>query len=143
MYLFKTKVVNGDPSRYPQGFFKEKPCGECGKIFSPGAPSHKTCSQVCADRAYTSRYLERNYNLTLVGYEEMLTEQQGLCKICGKEGFCMAAHHKLKLVVDHCHTTGAVRGLLCHNCNRALGLLKDDPKVLQNAIEYLEKQTNG
>ena len=43
------------------------------------------------------------------------------------------------LVVDHKHSTGEVRGLLCHNCNRALGLLKDDPKVLQKAMNYLVK----
>ena len=53
----------------------------------------------------------------------------------------MAEHHKSKLVVDHCHATGKVRGLLCHNCNRALGLLKDKISVLKNAIQYLEGAT--
>jgi hypothetical protein len=53
----------------------------------------------------------------------------------------MAKHHKVKIVVDHCHTTGAIRGLLCHNCNRALGLLKDDINVIKNAINYLESAT--
>lgn len=50
----------------------------------------------------------------------------------------MAAHHKMKLVVDHCHSSGVVRGLLCHNCNRALGLLKDSTRNLESAIRYLE-----
>lgn len=50
----------------------------------------------------------------------------------------MAGHHKLKLVVDHCHKTGRIRGLLCHNCNRALGLLQDDVGVLRKAIGYLK-----
>jgi len=45
--------------------------------------------------------------------------------------------HSMKLVVDHCHEGGQVRGLLCHNCNRALGLLKDDVDTLQKAIDYL------
>ena len=53
----------------------------------------------------------------------------------------MAEHHKMKLVVDHCHATGTVRGLLCHNCNRALGLLHDNTEVLLNAIKYLEGAT--
>lgn len=53
----------------------------------------------------------------------------------------MLNHHKSKLVVDHCHDTGIVRGLLCHNCNRALGLFKDKIEVLKNAIKYLEGAT--
>jgi hypothetical protein len=51
----------------------------------------------------------------------------------------MASHHKMKLVVDHCHASGSVRGLLCHNCNRALGLPKDSDEVLQRAISHLRE----
>lgn len=50
----------------------------------------------------------------------------------------MSSNHKMKLVVDHCHATGHVRGLLCHNCNRALGLLKDSEQALQRALKYLQ-----
>lgn len=64
-------------------------------------------------------------------------DQSGLCAICGGEGFTMKECHSLKLVVDHCHATGKVRGLLCHNCNRALGLLKDSSESLRCAINYL------
>ncbi len=53
----------------------------------------------------------------------------------------MADHHEAKLMVDHDHTTGEVRGLLCHNCNRAIGLLREDPERLRRAIEYLEGAT--
>lgn len=53
----------------------------------------------------------------------------------------MKPSHKLKLVVDHCHSSGEVRGLLCHNCNRALGLFKDSRENLLNAVEYLEGAT--
>jgi hypothetical protein len=81
----------------------------------------------------------RTYGIDMAEYERMLDEQGGRCQICGDEGFTMAKHHKLKLVVDHCHTTGKVRGLLCHNCNRALGLFHDSTESLQRAIEYLQK----
>lgn len=129
------------PSKYPQGFFKQKPCRECGKVFSPQAPSHSTCSQECADRRHTSFYLQRNYKITLTDYERMLAEQGSKCRICLGEGFVLAAHHKAKLVVDHCHATGVVRGLLCPNCNRALGLLQDSTEALKRALHYLEGAT--
>lgn len=129
--------MTATPSKYPQGKFKDKACASCGSTFSPVAPSHKTCSQVCADRLLASRYLQRTYGITLDDYEAMLEEQGGRCAICGSEGFTMAAHHKAKLVVDHCHKTGKVRGLLCHNCNRALGLFKDSRDSLMKAIDYI------
>ena len=69
----------------------------------------------------------------------MLTRQNNLCAICKKEGFKINKNTALNLVVDHCHVTGVVRGLLCHNCNRALGLFKDNIESLNTAILYLEK----
>ena len=107
-------------------------------MFEPLAPSHLTCSQECADRLATNRYLLRNYNITLAEYEQMSAAQGHKCYICQGEGFLMASWHKVKLVVDHCHTTGKVRGLLCHNCNRALGLFQDSPESLKRALDYLE-----
>ena len=130
--------MTASPSKYPQGYFKPKPCKECGSIFEPQAPSHLTCSQECADRLLVTRYLLRNYKITLADYEKMYLAQEGKCKICGGEGFLMAEHHKVRLVVDHCHSTGMVRGLLCHNCNRALGLLQDSVDSLQRALDYLK-----
>jgi hypothetical protein len=45
----------------------------------------------------------------------------------------------VKLAVDHCHDTGKVRRLLCHNCNRALGLFKDNSDILRKAADYVEE----
>lgn len=77
--------------------------------------------------------LKRAYGITAEQYSEMLLRQGGTCAIChgpptrGDDGF----------VVDHCHVTGVARGLLCHMCNSALGLLLDDPEVVRRAMEYL------
>ncbi|CAB4179406.1 Recombination endonuclease VII [uncultured Caudovirales phage] len=73
-----------------------------------------------------------------MSYQELLMikeDQDYKCAICGvhEENVTKA------LAVDHDHATGLVRGYLCNNCNRGIGLLKDDPKVLQNAIDYLER----
>ena len=128
------------PSKYPQGRFNIKKCRCCGKPFQPKAPSHFYCSQECADVAHASAYLQRNYGISFADYNGLLKKQGGKCAICGGEGFLMKACHRIKLVVDHDHATGKVRGLLCHNCNRALGLLHDNPVTINNALEYLKVQ---
>lgn len=135
------EAFTATPEKYPQKYFKVKPCRQCKTDFSPIAPSHLYCSDVCADAAYAERLLQRNYNVSRQTVEDMHKAQNNKCAVCGGEGFKMAEHHKSKLVVDHCHITGKVRGLLCHNCNRALGLLKDKISVLKNAIQYLEGAT--
>lgn len=131
--------MTAKPSKYPQKYFKEKECRECGTKFKPQAPSHHYCSSECGKKGKTSAYLKRNYGIDLDTYYGLLRVQDNKCGICKGEGFTMAKHHELKLVVDHDHETGKVRGLLCHNCNRALGLLKDDKKALLRAIVWVEE----
>lgn len=144
-YAFRNRLQKdqtASPYKYPNKRFKDKPCKNCGSLFSPTSPCNLYCSQECADDGLTSAYLQRTYDITIEDYRVMYKEQSGTCKICNSEGFLMnPKRHKCKLVVDHCHTTGKVRGLLCHNCNRALGLLKDSINTLANAIKYVEGAT--
>jgi hypothetical protein len=70
----------------------------------------------------------KKYNISLEDFESMKESQSGLCKICSQ---------KRKLVVDHCHMTSRVRGLLCNSCNKALGFVDDNTSILQNMIQYL------
>lgn len=69
-------------------------------------------------------------------YLKMLEEQDNKCAICLTSNMDL---EKL-LSVDHCHTTGKVRGLLCNNCNLALGNFKDSITSLENAIKYLKNE---
>lgn len=133
--------MTATPEKYPQGFFKDKACRKCGTIFSPKAPSHLYCSQDCANYAWSDNYLKNTYGVSKEHYDGIHREQKGKCAICGGEGFLMTKHHWSKLVMDHDHKTGLVRGLLCHNCNRGLGLFKDNKEVLATAIQYLERAT--
>jgi hypothetical protein len=82
-----------------------------------------------------NRNLIRNYGITLEDYNKMFGEQNGCCAICGKHQQDL----KASLHVDHNHTTGAVRGLLCHHCNVGLGHFEDNITLLSNAIAYLEE----
>lgn len=89
--------------------------------------------------------LAKNYGLTVEEYNAMLRRQGGVCAVCGKDE---PAEHgrtgkQFRLAVDHCHETGAVRGLLCQKCNRAIGLFGDDPILIRKAISYLLRNREG
>ena len=129
--------------KHPNKHFREKPCRVCGAGFRPEAPSHLYCSERCKVDGYDHAYLMRTYGIPLRSYQETFETQGGSCKLCGTSGFKMRDWHRKTLVVDHCHSTGKVRGLLCHNCNRALGLLQDNTDVLARAIVYLEAHREG
>ena len=93
-----------------------------------------------ADRARKSRRgrnLKAKYGITIEEYDTILEEQGGRCAICGSHSNESAFHTEF-FAVDHCHETGRIRGLLCNNCNRALGFLKDDPVVVSSALTYLK-----
>jgi len=77
-------------------------------------------------------YLKRTFGITPEDYDAMLEKQGGCCAICRRE-----ARTDTSLHVDHCHETGAIRGLLCFDCNAGLGKFQDDPAILQAAIAYL------
>lgn len=81
--------------------------------------------------------LRAKYSITLNDYDRMLDEQNHRCRICGRP---QGAGGK-ELVVDHCHTTGRVRGLLCGHCNSGIGMFEDNPLRLAAAIAYLRGET--
>ena len=82
--------------------------------------------------------LKKQYGITLAQWEAMYVAQGGVCAIC-KECEDEKSTRYANLAVDHCHTTGNVRGLLCNACNRAIGLLRDDPVRARRLAEYLEQ----
>lgn len=69
-----------------------------------------------------------NYRITPEQYDILLQSQNGCCAICRKVR---------PLVVDHCHRTCRVRGLLCHKCNAAIGMLEEEKANFENAVRYL------
>lgn len=79
-----------------------------------------------------SANLKRFFNMSIDDYVKMFEFQKGKCGICKTE------HKPFGLVVDHCHKTGKVRGLLCSKCNSAIGMLGDDFKDVKRACDYLK-----
>lgn len=69
--------------------------------------------------------------------QELIDSFTGFCKVCNIAE--IECNHKLNM--DHCHKTGKFRGWLCENCNRALGCVKDDPRILNNLMEYLNENS--
>jgi hypothetical protein len=78
--------------------------------------------------------LKRTFGISKEEYTALLAEQNGRCAICGGGETSVRSKH---LAVDHCHTSGVIRGLLCSTCNAGLGCFKDRPDLLSGAIHYL------
>jgi hypothetical protein len=78
--------------------------------------------------------IKRVYDITKEQYENMLQQQNFCCAICSSN---VESQRDKTLVVDHCHTTGKIRGLLCHSCNTGIGLFKDNEQNLMKAYNYL------
>jgi hypothetical protein len=99
-------------------------------------PCHNARGRASRDRVGGARtyHLKRRYGITAAQADAMLADQGGLCALCRT---APAAH------VDHDHATGAVRDLLCFNCNGGLGQFKDDPALLRAAARYLEAHRAG
>ena len=85
-------------------------------------------------------HLKRRYNITPQEYETKLASQDYKCALCGKDASDNKRGGKLEpLYVDHCHTSGKLRDLLCHQCNSGLGQFKDNIEFLLKAVDYLHK----
>ncbi len=126
-------------------------CARCSKEFQPYKKNHKYCSPSCRlgrwkDPNYQRKWylanrekqircnrnaqLKRDYGITLEGFNQLVAAQNGCCALCG------VAYPRL--VVDHCHSSGKIRAILCDLCNTGIGKLKENPVLLRKAADYIE-----
>ena len=82
--------------------------------------------------------IRHRHGLSVAEYEAMSACQRGLCEACG-----LPPEDGRPLFVDHCHATGAARGLLHPKCNSALGFAKDSPAILRAMADYLERHAKS
>jgi len=90
---------------------------------------------------YRGKSLQKQFGIGIVEYDAMYEKQNGLCGICGvgETALNPKTGKPRYLAVDHCHTDGRIRQLLCGQCNTGLGCFKEDMKLLAKAIAYLKK----
>ncbi len=125
--------------------YNKKVCDTCGenKLLSEFPPARygPKCFACRAEATHNLslkevrrfQMLPATYGIDRAYYEKQLAEQDGRCAICR-----LPPPPGKVLCVDHCHMTGAVRGLLCNSCNTALGQFKDSIPSLQRAVDYLK-----
>lgn len=118
-----------------------KICRQCDIGKSDDRFKLKTICKSCEKENYKDRKdnnrnnrYKKIYNIDLEQYNRMLKDQDYRCFICLKH----INELEKQLSVDHCHITGKVRSLLCNSCNIALGLLKEDPRIIRNLLIYSE-----
>jgi hypothetical protein len=123
-----------------------KPTSAFPKNASKRAGHDSECRRCKRNRENTEEYREakrfqallRKYGITREEYETLYSAQDGRCAVCDRlEDKTNEYGEPMPLVVDHNHDDGEVRGLLCTGCNKALGLLGDDPHVISAAHLYL------
>lgn len=110
-------------------------------------PYCKPCRKVFTSKSYydnpqrqRERAMKHNYGMTFDELKVKAEAQDYACEICSRDfkaDFDSWNHRQVN--IDHCHTTGAVRGILCQDCNHLLGRAHDDTKTLRAAIKYLTK----
>ncbi|MFK0112770.1 endonuclease VII domain-containing protein [Streptomyces sp. NPDC091217] len=124
----RPRVMAPEGHKYCQRCEQIKPHSEWDRngTASDGLSTRCKACRAVEGRAY---HLKRNYGLTEAERDAMIAAQYGLCAICLD---APPVH------VDHCHKTGRVRGVLCFNCNSAIGKLRDKPDAARRAAAYLE-----
>ena len=123
-----------------------KTCSKCGKSHPEDfyykdkgyATGVKPMCKACSRAANKKWSIKSKYGITPEEYREMLLFQNGVCAICQKPETAMRNGSFKDLAIDHNHSTGKVRGLLCSRCNMGIGYLMDNAENLRRAADYCE-----
>lgn len=118
-------------------YVPSRPCKHGHSLRWVGTNNCVSCEEMRKEgyrEARREARLLKKYGIASSVYEAMSEEQQGKCAICTEVIEDRSLFH-----VDHCHSTGKVRGLLCSRCNQAIGLLRENPNIIRRAASYVER----
>ena len=126
---------------------EEKPLDEFNSN-TTRADGKQTYCRKCGHAKQTEWYYKRKHKITIQERDALLVKQNGICPICKneiafKENKGRGLNTGNEAVVDHCHDSQKIRGVLCGHCNTGLGAFKDNPFSLENAIEYLLRSVDA
>jgi len=110
-------------------------CEVCGRVRIKPKQKGKKWACIVYEREYSGAGYKRRklgYRVNILAHAEKIKSLENKCEICGTLDF--------GLVVDHDHSTGKFRGLLCNPCNKALGFFRDNPEVLESAARYIRER---
>lgn len=125
-----------------------KKCSSCGKEKTlqrfykdkRAKDGRMSMCKVCRGKKYDrgdsrrDRNLKYRYGISIEEYDELLQQQKGACAICDKK----YEKGSKQFHIDHCHDNGHIRGILCHDCNTALGKLGDSIDAIKKVLKYLK-----
>lgn len=122
-----------------------KTCSKCKKTF-PATLEYfhrnhgklRSSCKSCERKRRRAQHLKSLYNIDCSEYGKLLAKQGYKCAICDKK-LKKSKKEGKHAAVDHCHKTGKIRGILCHQCNRGLGMLGDTLCQLKKAVKYLSE----
>ena len=123
-----------------QEFYCLRTCRQCSCLYFVGQGNY--CNDNCRSLGTKKQELVRllrTFGSTIEEYEALMLEQDNYCAICHEPEKQILNGKIKRLAIDHCHTTGKVRGLLCQRCNTGIGRFDDNVVLLKQAIQYLEK----
>ena len=144
----KTKTCNGCKNELPLERFSRRLngyqhlCKPCQSVYQKNyVRRNDPKARALANRKWR---LMKEFGITVEQYDAMLAEQNGVCAVC-KQPESLIHHLTQKpspLSIDHCHSSGKVRQLLCNRCNTTLGKVADNPDLLEKLAAYLRRHSD-
>jgi RNA polymerase-binding transcription factor DksA len=133
----KAEQYHGKECKYGHGTLRYRSNRNCVTCTDTATPRWNAANPEKLRQIWFRSNIKKKFGLTEEAYNQMLAAQGGVCALCGDPP------GKRRLAVDHCHTSGAIRALLCANCNHVLGNAKDNAELLRKAADYLDTHSRG
>ena len=135
-FWFRYINKNGTP-------IHDRVCKKCKQIKHSSLETRKSSTEKYKNTDKYKNTLRKHtllkYGISIEEYDEMLTRQNFVCKICSRPENKMLNGKVRRLSVDHDHETGKIRGLLCMDCNTTLGKMNDDVNLFIKMVNYLKE----